>query len=563
MAEHSHRENYSNGGKDTSRPNPPQNVEGAIPLQPETAETIVLSPEEIGEQLIKKYIGSLEGHLLLDDEGRRRLEAIHLKGLTRSLLGPLKIAEEPWQEVTPDENETNKNYENFTVNLVAAASDTQGTHHLFISVINSYNQYIIPRPLGGADKRWDLESPLFESRSQFVGLHFEFEIMPTIDGSVETRYRYINLIPDDVTSREVRATLDGEANTLPLRLASAYARDNLSKLPPDLVDANALEFEFGAGSGDTQIEILGTNRIGERVFLSGHSISPIHFAFVQEIPFSAESHDAFQPWIERASRTHISTVKLCEHLFKGQGATVKPMLHMQAYSDLCSAIERRLKARYCRVESIDELELNVESIFYAEHERTGALCLSYRTLNGNYCIPCENGNLVRSEEPAWLVLSPRFTQSTVGSGGRKAIKTDVVSWLVRNMQRPAGAERFPGQLELNLAGIACSESLFAMQMDLLARTPEKSMFEPGLGNIVRAQLTAARLPTNLLDYQVIDFAGDLVEGRSPQAGAALIQHRHGKSVAVLVRDPRSGYIDLQGDPSRGALFMSQPETPKF
>jgi hypothetical protein len=131
------------------------------------------------------------------------------------------------------------------------------------------------------------------------------------------------------------------------------------------------------------------------------------------------------------------------------------------------------------------------------------------------------------------------------------------------MQRPAGGETFPGQLELNLSGIACGEKLFVSQMDLLAREPTRSMFEPGLGNIVRSQLTAARLPSNQLDYKVIDFAGEINQGRCPQAGAALIQHRQGKSVVVLVRDPRSGYVDLQGDFVKGALFPNSPGTPKF
>ena len=563
MAEHSQRGKDSDRNNGASRPDQPQHVVGSIQRQPGTTETALLSPEERGEQLIREYIRSLEGHLLLDDEGRRRLEAIHLKGLTRSLLGPLKIAEEPWQALTPDEEKTNKNYENFTVNLVAAASDHQGTLHLFISVINEFNQYIIPRAFRGQEKNWDLEKPLFEASSSFVGLHFEYEIMLAVDGSVETRYRYMNLIPDEVVRREVRSTLDGETNTLPLRLASAYATDNLSKLPPDVATPNILEFEFGAASGDTKIEILGTNKIGERIFLSGRSVSPLHFAFGLEIPFSAESHDAFQPWIGRADSKPISPGQLCEHLFKGHGATVKPVLNALSYSELLSAIERRLKARYCRVEQMDELELNVEHIFYAESEKTGVLCLSYRSMHGDYCIPCENGNLVKSDEPTWLVLSPRFTQSTVGSGGRKAIRTDGVSWLVRNMQRPSGGERFPGQLDLNLAGIACSEKLFVAQMDLLAREPIRSMFEPGLGNIVRSQLTSARLPSNLLDYKVIDFAGDIDGGRCPQAGAALIQHRQGKSVVLLVRDPKSGYVDLQGDLLQGALFPNSPGTPKF
>lgn len=533
-------------------PNIPFNEgKDALSLPPHPLTNPTQSPAEQAEALIKRYC---EGTMtLMDEKGRAARQAQHLPWLNHMLLGPSKDPRlaEPWQKIPK-----NSRYDEYVVEILGAAVDPHGNDHLFVSLTNSRNEQIVPRQeIADGKIKWNLKDPLMTSRTHFCGIHFIIESFARQDGSFGRSITPVPILPPLIINREIDRTLKGAPETLLRRALADSAKRHLSDLPTRQDSPARVAMQIGNQSRSDRMEMLGTNPLGERIAIIAAQTSPLHFDFLAEVPFTAQSHDAFLLGRAQGSRKSGSITELCSYLYGSKGALLASYQGARTYDLLSQAVHRRLLQRYQSVRSIEKLTFAIEGAIINQEENTGVLCVSFKDSAGTFVIPGDGGTFATSEDPSMLVVMPTIRHKLHRNQTANSLQQPALPWLVENSTRVGRAEKSFHELEASLSGIVCSEQFFCTQMDILARRPTESIFESRLIDRVRGQLRQARLPINKLECSVVDLAGEQFGTQIPHRGFALMGHSFGKSLLALNRDKKSGFVALHRPAVSDALFI--------
>ncbi len=560
------------GNSQPNRPNPPSDPNRAThifdsnPTMPTAERQPILTPEEQINAVVSQYCKQ-HGLLMYNEKGREAKVALHLRDITRDILGPEEDpkdthedeAAEAWKRGNrPRSCNNNKLYDTHVIDIVGAAHDSAGRDHLFVTVKEDYRSFIIPREQEiQGENWWDVRDPLFVSQGQFCGLHVIVQPSVTAQGDVHPYTSYRPLLPAGLVNQEIQKTIDRTPDTL----ISNIIHGSAEQLLPSLQNARGmqatprLDILVGTQSGPGRCEALGIAPNSEAIVVVGMQTDEIDFDLKAEVAFSSNTSELFQVGAGHGDTDLPSMSALRSHLFRNAGVERRLDLNSERVQFIKDAVHQKLLRRFDPNNQLSVLTFCVESAIVSREDKKGVLCVSFRDPAGWYYAPSESGTPSPSRDPLVLVVTPELTHKVRRTGVRRDLIIPGVPWMLEEGRVKVGPAASSAAVKVTLNGIVCSEQAFCQEMVRLTDSPTQSILYSGLLDRVRNQLRREERPIAPLNPEVLGISGKSARYDVPETGYTLIRHSSGYSFLLVNRDSNSGFIEFQRAAAADALFL--------